>query len=74
MTNREDIVQVKASVEGGVAFSMGEKYGLKLAAGETTDKWLDGSPITRAEFYAILAPNGPFEIVPPAAAGSVASV
>jgi len=74
MTNREDIVQVRARSEGVVSFAMGEKYGLKLGPGEASDKWLDGSPITRAEFDAILAPNGPFVVVVPAAGESVPSV
>lgn len=74
MTNREDIVQVRANSGGVVSFAMGEKYGLKLAPGEASDKWMDGSPITRAEFDAFLAPHGPFEIVPPAAAESASSV
>jgi hypothetical protein len=72
--SQDDFVSVRAISEGVVSFAMGEKYGLKLAPGEISDNWMDGSPITRAEFDAILAPNGPFEIVPPAAAGSVPSV
>jgi hypothetical protein len=74
MTNREDIVQVRAKDGVVVAFAAGEKYGLKLAAGEITDKWIDGSPITRAEFEAILAPNGPFEIAAPQPGESVPNV
>jgi hypothetical protein len=60
--NREDIVTVKTADGGAVAFSAGQKYSLKIAAGELTDKWADGSPITRGEFEVVLAPHGPFEI------------
>ena len=60
--NREDIVMVKTRDGGAIAFSAGQKYSLKLAAGEITDRWADGSPITRAEFENVLAPQGPFEI------------
>lgn len=60
--NREDIVTVKSSEGGPIAFSAGQKYSLKLAAGEMTDKWMDGSPITRGEFDVLLAPHGPFEL------------
>jgi hypothetical protein len=60
--NREDIVTVKSSDGDAVAFSAGQKYSLRLAAGELADKWADGSPITRAEFENVLAPHGPFVI------------
>ena len=60
--NREDIVMVKTRDGGVIAFSAGQKYSLKLAAGEITDRWADGSPITRAEFENVLAPHGYFEI------------
>jgi len=60
--SREDIVMVKSRDGGVIAFSAGQKYSLKLAAGELADKWADGSPITRAEFENVLAAHGPFEI------------
>jgi hypothetical protein len=62
---REETVRVKTADGGAIAFAAGEKYALKIAAGETATEWADGSPITRAEFDAVLAPHGPFEIVPP---------
>ncbi len=58
----EDQVKVKHKDGGAIAFAAGERYGLKIAAGESADKWLDGSPITRAEFEAVLKPHGPFVI------------
>ena len=60
----EDQVQVKVKHRdgGAIAFAAGERYGLKIAAGESADKWLDGSPITRAEFETVLKPHGPFVI------------
>jgi hypothetical protein len=60
---REQTVRVRGAKGAAVAFSAGEKYGLKIAAGETASEWADGSPITRAEFETVLAPHGPFEIV-----------
>ena len=67
---REETVRVKGKGGGAVAFSAGEKYGLKIAAGASADKWMDGSPITRAEFEAVLKPHEVFEIDEPAAASS----
>jgi hypothetical protein len=68
---RPDTVRVKGKDGGAVSFSAGEKYGLKIAAGGTADKWMDGSPITRAEFEAVLKPHAVFEIAEePAAAAS----
>jgi hypothetical protein len=64
---REETVRVKGKGGGAVAFSAGEKYGLKIAAGVSADKWMDGSPITRAEFAAVLKPHEVFEIDEPAA-------
>ena len=66
MTNREDIVTVRVKGSGGAHFATGMQYALSLAAGEISDKWADGSPITRAEFEALLARDGAFEIVPDA--------
>jgi hypothetical protein len=59
---REDQVKVKHKDGGAIAFAAGEKYGLIIAAGKSAEKWIDGSPITRAEFEAVLEPHGPFEI------------
>jgi hypothetical protein len=66
MTNREELVTVKVKNGGPLSFSHG-RCSLKLAAGETADKWMDGSPITRGEFEIVLAPHAEVEIVPPAA-------
>lgn len=62
---REELVRVRVKGGGAAAFAAGQKYALKLRASETTDKWSRpaGSPITRAEFQEILAPEGIFEIV-----------
>jgi hypothetical protein len=60
---REETVRVRTTDGGAIAFAAGEKYALKIAAGETATEWADGSPITRAEFDAVLAPHGPFELV-----------
>ncbi len=67
MTNREELVAVKTKNGGALAFSHG-RCSLILAAGETADKWLDGSPITRGEFENVLAPHAEVEIAPPAEA------
>jgi hypothetical protein len=61
----EETARVRTSDGGAIAFAAGQKYSLKIEAGETATEWMDGSPITRAEFEAVLAPHGPFEIVPP---------
>ncbi len=58
---REDLVTVRVKNGEPVALSHG-RCSLLLAAGETADKWMDGSPITRAEFEALLAPLGHFEL------------
>ena|SRR5229473_1472157 len=68
--NREDIVSVKSSEGGAIAFSHGQKYSLKIAAGEIADKWADGSPITRGELESVLAPHGPFVIAGEIAGGT----
>jgi hypothetical protein len=60
---REDIVRVRVKGSGGAHFAQGMGQTLTLAAGESSDKWADGSPITRAEFDALLARDGVFEIV-----------
>jgi hypothetical protein len=62
MTDREELVTVKTKDGGWLAFSHG-RCSLILAAGETADKWLDGSPITRGEFENVLAPHAEVEIV-----------
>jgi hypothetical protein len=62
-----DIVNVRAKGGAALAFSHG-RYSLKLAAGETADKWLDGSPITRSEFKDVLAPHAEVEIAERSAA------
>ncbi len=59
---REQIVRVKPKGSGGASFAAGEKYALKLAPAATSDHWADDSPITRAEFDAMLSQA--FEIVP----------
>ena len=59
---REETVRVRGIDGAAVAFCAG-KYGLKIEAGETAEKWLDGSPITRGEFENVLKRRGPFEIV-----------
>jgi hypothetical protein len=66
---REDQVKVKHKDGAAIAFAAGEKYGLKIAAGESADKWIGGSPITRAEFETVLKPHGPFVIDEAAPAG-----
>jgi hypothetical protein len=60
--NREELVTVRTKDGGAIAFSHGS-CSLKLAAGEIADKWMDGSPITRGEFEAVLAPHAEVEIV-----------
>jgi hypothetical protein len=60
--SREDVVKVKTKNGAALAFSHG-RCSLLLAAGETADKWLDGSPITRGEFEDVLAPHAEVEIV-----------
>lgn len=65
--NREELVTVRTKNGGYLAFSHG-RCSLILAAGETADKWMDGSPITRGEFESVLAPHAEVEIVPPASA------
>jgi hypothetical protein len=59
---REDHVTVKSANDGGVHFATPGRV-LAVAAGETASAWADGSPITRQEFDAILAPENVFEIV-----------
>ncbi len=59
---REEIVRVRVKGGGAAAFAAGQKYALKLGAGATADKWDGGAPITRAEFDAVLAPTGIFEV------------
>jgi hypothetical protein len=59
--NREDLVTVKVKSGEPVALSHG-RFSLVLGAGESADKWLDGSPITRAEFEILLGPLGIFEL------------
>ena len=61
--SREDVVKVKTKNGGALAFSHG-RCSLLLAAGETADKWLDASPITRGECEDVLAPHAEVEIVP----------
>ena len=58
---REEIVRVRVKGGGAASFAAGAKYALKLEGGQTSDKWDDGSPITRAEFEAVL-PHEVFEI------------
>ena len=59
---REEIVSVRVKGGGAARFAAGAKYGLKLEAGQSADKWADGSPITRAEFEAVLLPMEIFEV------------
>lgn len=60
---REDLVRVQLKQGVSAAsFAAGAKYALRLAAGETAEMWEDGSPITRAEFEAVLEREGVFEI------------
>lgn len=62
MTREEMVtVRLKDGV-GGVNLVIGEKYALRLAPGEVAEKWADGSPISRAEFDAVLAREGVFEV------------
>ena len=56
---REDIVRIRA--KRAVHFSHGH-YQLSLGAGDETNFWAGGGPITRAEFEKVLAPEGEFEI------------
>jgi hypothetical protein len=60
---REETVQVKAKQGAGAVSYAAWAHRLKLAPGEIADKWQNGSPITRAEFEALLKPHGVFEIV-----------
>jgi hypothetical protein len=71
--NGEELVTVRTKNGGPLAFSHG-RCSLILAAGETADKWMDGSPITRGEFEDVLAPHAEVEIVPPALAARVEEV
>lgn len=66
---RENMVAVKAKDGGRVTHCAGT-YALALEPGEVATKWFDGSPITRADFEAVLEPTGLFEIAvqPPATA------
>lgn len=59
---RTDLVTVKVKNGGPLSFSHG-RCSLKLGAGETADKWMDGTPITRGEFESVLAPHAEVEIV-----------
>lgn len=59
---REDQVTVKSANEGGVHFATPGRV-LSIAAGAEASMWADGSPITRQEFDAILAPEKVFELV-----------
>ena len=61
---REETVRVRVKGGGAAAFAAGAKFALKIEAGQKAEKWDDGAPITRAEFEAVLAPLGIFEIVP----------
>ncbi len=63
MGERNDLVKVRGKSGAGAGFAAGQKYSLHLAAGEESDIWADGSPITRAEFETLLAPSELFEIV-----------
>ncbi len=67
---REEMVTVQVKGGGAASFAAGEKYALSLAAGQTADKWADGSPITRREFDAVLLREGIFEIIGKPALGS----
>lgn len=58
---REDFVKVRTKDGGAAAFCSGH-YGLKLASGEIATAWIDGAPLTRAEFAAVLEPLGIFDI------------
>lgn len=60
--DREDIVTVRGKDGEHAAFAAGQRFALVIPAKGSTNKWSDGSPITRAEFEAVLA-DGPFEIV-----------
>jgi hypothetical protein len=62
--DREELVTVRVKNGGVMSFSHG-RCSLKLGAGETADKWQDGSPITRGEFESVLAPHAEVEIVEP---------
>jgi hypothetical protein len=59
---REDHVTVKSASDGGVHFATPGRV-LAIAAGETASTWANGSPITRQEFDAILAPENVFALV-----------
>jgi len=63
--NREDIVAVQVKGGGAAHFSMGMGHTLTLGPGESSDKWAEGSPITRGEFEVLLSRDGVFEIVEP---------
>ena len=65
--NREDLVTIRSKNGGWLAFSHG-RCSVILAAGQTADKWLDGSPITRGEFENVMAPHAEVEIAGDAAA------
>jgi len=68
---REETVKVKAKDGAGNVSYAAWAHRLTLKPGEIADKWQNGSPITRAEFDALLKPH-PFEIVPDAPAQPVA--
>jgi hypothetical protein len=61
--SREDVVKIRAK-SGAAAFAAGERYALLLSEGESTSQWVNGAPITRAEWTQILEPTGLFELVP----------
>ncbi len=67
--NREDLVTLRTKDGKWLAFSHG-RCSLILEPGETADKWMNGSPITRGEFENVIAPHAEVEIVAPAAAFS----
>ena len=61
---REETVRVRVKGGGAAAFAT-PRRALKLAAGEVAEKWTGtDDPITHAEFDAVLAPGGVFEIAP----------
>jgi len=64
---REHTVAVK-SKGGSVTHCAGDRFAISLKSGEVKSVWADGSPITKSEFDAVLAPTGLFEIAeqPPA--------
>jgi hypothetical protein len=64
---REETVKVRAKQGAGAVSYASWYHRLTLKPGEIADKWHNGSPITKAEFEALLKSHA-FEIAPDAPA------